>query len=249
MEKPLRTSKSYRHYLFCWAISIASLGCASVTHAENTISSFENSYTAKLYGVSIKVTSRLSSGSDGNYEFYFNANSFVGDITETTQLQWNATKKIFTPQHYFYKRSGLGKNREDELVFDWQNHTVTNIKRSTSKPFSAELNIQDSLSYQVQLRQDLIAERKELTYNISNGGKIRQYHFDIVGDETLETPLGAVKTLKVKRADTKNQAATYAWFAKDYDYLLVRLEKEDNGSAYTIYLSKAALNGKAIAHF
>jgi hypothetical protein len=39
------------------------------------------------------------------------------------------------------------------------------------------------------------------------------------------------------------------WFAKKFHYMLVRLQQEENGSAYTIYLSKASLNGKAIEHF
>jgi hypothetical protein len=65
----------------------------------------------------------------------------------------------------------------------------------------------------------------------------------------LDTPLGEVTTVKVKRSNAKDAAVTHAWFAKNFQYLLVRLQQEENGSAYTIYLSKATLNGKAIEHF
>jgi len=80
--------------------------------------------------------------------------------------------------------------------------------------------------------------------------KLKQYRFEVVGEETLDTPLGKVTTIKVRRKENNNEEREiYAWFAKDFQYLLVRLQQEENGSAYTIYLSKASLNGKAIEHF
>jgi hypothetical protein len=236
-----------------WLLAAVSVSFALLTmsaaQATPAPSSFETSYNAKLYGFNIAATSRLSPLPNGNYEYYFNADSIVGKVTEMTEVSWNAKEQRIIPQRYIYQRNGMGKNRDDELVFDWSANKVTNVKNAQSQVLDAAKNIQDSLSYQIQLSQDLIAGKKQFEYSIANGRKIKQYKFEIVGEEVLTTPLGDVKTVKVKRTRDKSELVTYAWFAKDFQYLLVRLQQEENGSAYTIYISKASLNGKAIEHF
>ena len=238
-----------------WLIStlatLTALSIAAPGHSKEALTTFENSYTAKLYGFSIEATSRfkLTGPETGTYQFYFNADSVVGSVTETTHILWNEKEQVFVPQRYTYKRTGIGKGRDDELVFDWVNHKVTNIKNNKTLSVEANSKLQDSLSYQLQLRQDLLAGKDKLAYTITNGRKIKKYQFEIVAEETLKTPLGEVKTVKVKRSNTNENSATYAWFAKDFSHLLVQLQQEENGSAYTIYISKASINGKAIEHF
>lgn len=232
-----------------WFLAVLSTSLALVAQAAPAPASFETSYNAKLYGFNITATSRLSPLPNGNYEYYFNADSMVGKVTEMTEVSWNVKEQRIIPQHYIYQRKGLGKDRDDELLFDWAANKVTNIKNSQSQALDAAKHFQDGLSYQIQLSQDLIAGKKQFEYSITNGRKIKQYKFEIVGEEVLTTPLGDVKSVKVKRTRDNDELVTYAWFAKDFQYLLVRLQQEENGSAYTIYISKASINGKAIDHF
>jgi len=232
----------------CWLIGVIALQIASLAQA-NEPTQFENKYSAKLYGFNIEVTSRLSAKGDSNYEFYFEANAALGRITEVSQFKWSPNEHFAIPMQYTYKRTGIGKSREQALNFDWTKNEVTNLKTDTRMALDANKKIQDSLSYQLQLRQDLMAGKKNLSYLITNGKKNKEYKFEIVGDEVLDTPLGQVTTVKIKRVQTSDERETYAWFAKDFQYLLVRLQQEENGSAYTIYISKASLNGKAIEHF
>jgi len=231
-----------------WLVSVITLQIVGLAHASEP-TTFENKYSAKLYTFNIDVTSRLSSLGDSNYEFYFDANASLGRVTETSQFKWNAKENLAVPMQYTYKRTGLGKNRDQTLHFDWAKNEVTNSKNSSRMVLDASKKIQDSLSYQFQLRQDLIAGKKNLSYTITNGKKNKEYKFEVVGDEVLDTPLGQVTAVKIKRVQTSDERETYAWFAKDFQYLLVRLQQEENGSAYTIYISKASLNGKAIEHF
>jgi hypothetical protein len=228
-----------------WLVALFGIGLTLTAHAN--LSTFDNTYTAKLYGFSITANSRLSTLPNGNYEYSFNADSSIGKVTEVTEISWNEKEKLVVPQHYTYKRKGIGNNRDDELAFDWANLKLNNIKKDTKIDIAKKL--QDSLSYQVQLNQDLIAGKKNFDYSVTNGRKVKQYKFEIVGEETLPTALGDVKAVKVKRTRDNEDLVTYAWFAKEFQYLLVSMQQEENGSAYTIYISKASLNGKAIEHF
>ena len=228
-----------------WFTGVALFVVASFAQAGD-LSLFENQYTARLYGFTITATSRLSAKGNGHYEFLFDADAILGSITETSDFTW---KGKVVPDKYSYVRTGMGKNRDYELQFDWQNKLVTNLQNHFALPLDSAQQIQDNLSYQVQLRQDLIAGKNNFVYAITNGKKIHNYRFELAGEEVLDTPLGNVNTVKIKRIQTSDNRETYAWFAKDFQYLLVRLQQEENDSTYTIDITRASLNGKAIDHF
>jgi Protein of unknown function (DUF3108) len=223
---------------------------ASHAHTGEPITTFENKYTARLMGFDIDITSRLRPTSPkGNYSLFFAATAAVGTISETSHLKWNPQQQLVVPIGYTKKIDGFGKSKETNLFFDWTKLTINDTKKNTKLPMGGVQRIQDDLSYQLQLRQDLIAGKKSFVYNIGEGGRITDTVFSLVGEEVISTPLGNVKTLKIKRKHPNSDRSTYAWFAPKYQYLLVRLQQDNNGIAYTMDISKASLNGKSIARF
>lgn len=220
-----------------------------LTHAAEAPQVFDNQYKAKLYGFNITVTNRLTKTADNQYDLLFKAESAIGSITEHSNLHWDPKQQTISPQKYRYERRGLGKDRTAELLFDWTKKTVTNNVQKTSWQMDIAQRVQDKLSYQAQMQQDLINGHKNFTYQIADGGRLKEYKFTTMGEEVLETPLGKVNTIKVKRSRENDERVTYAWLAKDWNYLLVRLQQEEKGDAYTIYIHKANLDGKAITQF
>ncbi len=211
---------------------------------------FDNEYKAKLYGFNITVNNRLTKTAENQYELLFKFNSMVGTITETSKMQWDPVKQTVQPLHYLYKRRGLGKDRDADLSFDWNKKTVINKVQKTNWQMDINQRVQDKLSYQIQLQQDLINGQKNFSYQIADGGRLKEYKFVTLGEEILDTPLGKVKTIKVKRSrESDDERVTYAWLAKDWNYLLVRLQQEEKGNAYTIYIHKASVDGKPIEKF
>ena len=210
---------------------------------------FENQYKAKLYGFNITVTNRLTKTDNNRYDLLFQFDSMIGSITETSHMQWDQTKQIIKPLHYTYKRRGLGKDRDADLSFDWDKKTVINKVQKTNWQMDITQRVQDKLSYQIQLQQDLINNQKNFSYQIADGGHLKEDKFVTLGEEVLDTPLGKVNTVKVKRSRDNDKRVTYAWLAKDWNYLLVRLQQEEKGSTSTIYIHKATQDGKVIEKF
>lgn len=239
---------SFRTAIFCLTSLITPLFAAGVSAAEPP-KTFDNEYKAKLYGFNITVTNRLTKTSDNQYELLFKAESMIGTITEQSKMQWSPAQQTVSPLHYSYARRGLGKSRTAELSFDWPKKTVTNNVQKTSWQMDIAQKVQDKLSYQVQLQQDLRNGHKNFAYQIADGGRLKEYKFTTVGEELLETPLGKVNTIKVKRSRENDERVTYAWLAKDWSYLLVRLQQEEKGETYTIYIHKATIDGKPIEKF
>ena len=236
-----------RHWIFASALLLSNLLLSNLAIATPQV--FDNEYKTRLYGFNITVTNRLTQTSDTQYQLLFKFDSMLGTITETSQMNWDEGKKRVIPQHYIYKRRGLGKDRDADLRFDWNKKTVTNHVQKSNWQMNILEGVQDKLSYQLQLQQDFIAGKEKFSYKIADGGHLKEYKFEKVGEEVLETPLGKVKAVKVKRSRENDERVTYAWLAKDWNYLLVRLQQEEKGDSYTIYITKASLNGKPITQF
>ena len=135
-----------------------------------------------------------------------------------------------------YNRHGGSKTREVKLHFDWQHNTVTNT--IDGDPWRMEIppNAQDKLVYQLAIMYDLMNGKKDLDYKIADGGKLKDYAFEIQGEEVLNTALGRLKTVRIQRIGDKRD--TTVWCAPQLSYLPVRLEQQDtDGAELTMQLT------------
>ena len=230
-------------------LSASILVLATTTQAVELPDTFSNEYSSSALGFKVTVKHELKPQSDGSHQMHFRAESWFASIDEVSNLKIDAEKGLIVPQHYIYKRRIMGSNRDAELTFNWDARTVTNNVQNTTWRMDIAQHVQDKLSYQLQLQYDLANGKKDLVYQIADGGRLKEYSFEIVGEELLATPLGKVNTVKVKRSRDNDDRVTFAWLAKDWDYLLVRLQQEEDGDEYTISLTKASQNGKAIKSF
>ena len=225
------------------ATTLLSGALVSTAHAQMP-QTFKNIYSTRVFGIKVTVTHELSQLDNGEQQLLFDADSWVGNITETSRFQWDGD--TVQPQKYFYKRTGLGKNREAELTFDWDSKKVINDVQNQSWRMDINQNVQDKLSYQVQLQKDLIAGRENLVYSIADGGELKEYRFEIVARERLKTPIGAVDTVKVMRSRDDDDRVTYAWLAPKWNYLLIQLEQIEDGDSHSITINEARINGQNI---
>ena len=136
---------------------------------------FDNLYKAKLYGFNLTVTNRLTKISDTEYDLLFKADAMLGTIIETSRMEWQPSKGAMRPLHYQYHRSGLGKKRKADLTFNWQDNSVINKVDNSRWQMKIVENVQDKLSYQVQMAQELSAGKKKFTYQIADGGELKEY--------------------------------------------------------------------------
>ncbi len=88
--------------------------------------------------------------------------------------------------------------------------------------------IQDKLSYHLQQRLDLIENPKQKHFVfevIQSSGRTKNYVYEFDAEEELMLPYGSIKTIRLKREVVEKQRITYAWFAPELNYLLVRLNQ------------------------
>lgn len=206
---------------------------------------FEAIYKAKYRGISVTATRTLETLGDGSQLYTFYAESWLADLKERSMFRWDESDHV-VPVRYHYERTGLGRDREAILDFDWKNKKVTNDVES--KPWKMDIPrlAMDKLSFQMQLRADLINGKPLTEYDIADGGRLKQYRFEVLGEEEVNTDAGRFKTVKVKRLREDADRHTTFWLAKDWDYMVVRLQQIDDGESYEIDLNEATLDGKKV---
>ncbi|MCW8884494.1 MAG: DUF3108 domain-containing protein [Motiliproteus sp.] len=189
---------------------------------------FKAHYTAK-FDMGLTVTGsavRELHFKDNHWSLSQNAEAMVATIKEQSQFQLNQQQLI--PQNYSYHRKAFGKKRKALLSFDWKANKVTNNVQDKPWKLGIKPGTLDKLNYQLQLRLDLKQGKTKLNYQVADGGKIKHYQFQVVGDEILDTALGKLPTVKVKRIRTDGKKKqTLIWFAKSKDFLLVKLSQVD----------------------
>lgn len=210
---------------------------------------FNASYTAdwKQLPVSGSAERSLKKLESGQWEYRFRASMLVAELTETSVFHQQGSK--IQPDTYRFVRSGLGRKKEISHDFDWQNMLITGSDRGDSIKLTLKNGFLDKSSYQLALRDDVAKGETSMSYQVVDGDEIDTYDFRVLGSEKVRTKAGLLDAIKVERVrdPTKSSRTTVLWFAKDWNYLLVRLhQKEEDGKEYQIMLKEGEVNGQPV---
>jgi len=208
---------------------IAPITIAKSLSTEPLIKPFEAKYSilhkSKPVGTGIRELTYLDNGS-AKYSYSTNLEWLIFSDKRSESTLVNIKGDKVTPSHYTFKREGTGKDKAYEWQYNIADNTALDIKNNRSKNIKFPENIQDKLSYHFQNRLNLISNPKQEHFVypvISTSGKIKNYVYQYDGEEEIMLPYGLVKTIRLKREVVDKKRVTYAWFAPELNYLLVKL--------------------------
>ncbi len=204
---------------------------------------FEANYT--LYSDNTQVglmERRFYQQEDGKYTFRSESKTtgFIALLKKVHILEestWDLIDSHFTPLNYTYHHTKGKKERDAEISFNWDKKQITNRVNESIWHMQTQKGIQDKLLYQLTIMSDLMSGDIPESYAIADGGKIKQYVFERIADETLETPLGKFKTIKLALDKTNKKQETFLWCAYDLNFLPIKvtnIEKDDRLSTAII---------------
>lgn len=200
---------------------------------------FEASYALMRGNLRIGTsTIALSTTADGRYLYESRSTPtrlvawFLKDhLHETSRGTLNAT--AVRPDEYHYQRSGGRKERKADLSFDWQRMTVENRVADSNWKMDILPGTLDKLVSQLTMMLALQQGKTDVSFNIADGGKLKEYRFRQVGRETLELPAGTFETVKITKLRKNRKRETYIWCAPALNYLPIRIwQREKDGSEY-----------------
>lgn len=214
-------------------------------HAE-LLPDFYANYQVELNGIQAgELRQTLSTDAAGQRKFVSKTQAkgmfaFIKpDVIEETSL-WIYHNEHIRPMFYRYSRNGGSKDKLLTMDFYWNKRKVHIDDREHPWDLEIKNRTLDKLVYQLQLMHDLANDRERLSYTIADGGKLKNYKIVRLGQETIDTPLGKIETVKLTRErDADSDRKTILWCAPALDYLPVKLEHiEKDGSRFTAYLRK-----------
>ena len=227
-------------------VPILLLLCINSWAQAQSISDFSANYKVSLNGLSAGELKRILT-TDENGVRTFNSQSqakgvfafFKPDLIEETSV-WILEDNQIRPQSYVYQRTGGKKDKFLKLDFDWSNQLISVNDKKQSWSLDSEEYTLDKLIYQLALMRDLQRDKKELSYQVTDGEKLKTYNISILGMETILTPLGKIEAIKLKRIRNDEKARqTTLWCAPTLNYLPVRIEHiEKDGTTFTAELRR-----------
>ncbi len=238
---------------FCWLLIVSFFNIASAEQINKNvvIAPFTAEYTILHKSSSVgKGIRKLSYLDNGQIQYSYNTDIewlIFSDIRSESSLITIENNHVI-PHHYVYKREGTGKDKFYEWRYDVKQNKAVDVKKNKELDIEFPNNIQDKLSYHLQNRINLISnpEQKLFVYPvISTSGKISNNVYQYDGEEEIMLPFGLVKTVKLKREVVEKKRTTYAWFAPELNYLLVKLYQVKSGvEQFEAQLSKYTIDDK-----
>lgn len=228
-------------YKVIFAFSLATIASCASADDKPLIQAHSASYEAHIsHGISLKgdATRELIQLDDGAWSYRFYVDTMPAEITERSIFEL-ADGEI-KPKQYDYLLSGfLIKDRHQSVVFDQTNGTLKEKYKKKQWEMEAPNNILDRLNYQLQLQVDVGSGNKELKYEVIHKGKVRQYRFEVMGEETIDTRLGKKQALLVQKLrDGDKKRDTRLWFDQSPPYpLLKMIQTEPDGEYYEINIT------------
>ena len=203
---------------------------------------FEAEYSIRMKGAKIaKMKREFTLLENGKYQYHSETQTtglislFRKDsIIETSRWSFDEQKPV--PLEYFYDHSGGKKDRKVNITFDWQNQKITNSIDGSSWNMPTSPNVMDKLLYQLAIMYDLQAGRQDLIYTVADGGKIKVYNFEVLGNEVLKTPIGNFQTIKLARHKPNSRRKSILWCAEELGYLPIKVENIEKDGKVTIAL-------------
>ena len=144
---------------------------------------------------------------------------------------------MVTPRRYTYRDEDEATENSD-ILFDWASLSVDTSSGGITWSQAIPVGAQDKLSQQLQVRLHLAQGRKEISYQVADGGKLKTYQFQVDGEETLETPYGPLDCLRVKRRKESRPPDYTIWFAPKLDYLPIKIERTQGERVYRMVLDE-----------
>lgn len=147
---------------------------------------------------------------------------YSGQLIQTSQGR--VTASGLQPEAFWDQR---GKKRSSGR-FDFENRSLAVSRGDSVKTLPLPDDAQDSQSLLFHFA--LHAPSLDADgYHVFDGRKLRPYYFVLRGEETLDTPLGPLKTLHLERAHAPEDRRFEVWLAVDLHYLPVRVLRPEDG--------------------
>lgn len=169
--------------------------------------------------------------------------SLSQDIGAGTRLEEESSGRIvagrFRPDRYHHRRDSDDR-RTLTIGFDWAAGQAAIA--SADRPWTMKVppDAQDKLAVLLALRADLGSGRRDLTYRVADGGRLKTYSYTRDGADEIAAAGTSWTAVRLTRAKDEGEIDYRLWLAPALAHLPLRVERTEGGSHYRMDLTAIA---------
>jgi hypothetical protein len=175
-----------------------------------------------------KLEMSLRDRGNGQYRMDYELKGLVGSVEARS-------KGIFQddnlrPLRFQQKIKGIKQSRTD-MDFDWQQNTLAVSEDEESETLPLNERVVDPLSLHLLVMWDMQQNQTPRQYTLVSGVRLKDYRIIMEGEEILQTPVGDLRTLRVRSSRVKegSDRVTKLWLAPELNYLPIQMVHENDG--------------------
>lgn len=226
-------------------LALVLAGASPSAPAAGPIEPFEAVYTVEQGGTrlgTMRRTLRVEGGGRYIYESVSTASGLLALILRDRILErslWTLEEGRPRPLSYLYEESDSPEEgRRVSVEFDWAAGQATNESEGQRWRMDVDAGTQDKLLYQLTLTFDLRRGADTFDYPVADGGRLKNYRFTRLGEETLDSPLGRYRTVKLQHVRGNRGRRTTLWISPELDFMPLRVDQEKDGVVRTAWLTE-----------
>ena len=223
--------------LLCPIALIGSLLFGAVATAADglPVAPFQARYEVYASGFSVgEAVVTLTAAGPNGYRMSSNVrpNGLVA-LLASGRIQEQASGEVYEgairPLQYERQLDAGRKSSHMQLRFDWPAGQVEARHNADQATLPLAPGMVDPLSLQLLVMGDLQRDQVPAQYRLIDKTEIKTYQIRNQGEETLSTPLGELRTVRINQYTPGKTRMTTFWVAPDRQFLLVRIAQEKDG--------------------
>jgi hypothetical protein len=136
--------------------------------------------------------------------------------------QGTLSEQGLRPERFLASVKRGSRSEESIAVFDWTEHKVKLGRLPLQTTVDLPADSQDVVSFMYQLALAPPAQGR-IRFPFTRGTRLEMVSFDVLPAETIETPLGRLRTIPVIQVRERDNESLAVWLATDYRNLPVRI--------------------------
>jgi len=208
--------------------------------ASQDIPDYKGEYAFTNSRVSMQgIRELISHEENGKRTIQFNAKFPLGRIKIISDF--TEINNLMTSTKYYVDVKWTLISDKRTLDFDQNTGTLTSKgKFEWVQNLLKDENVFDPLNVQIQIRKNVIAGLKEFSLMLPDlkTGAIESNNYEVVGDGTFEVDGTIYSCIIVERIRLQDDRTTRYFLAPDLDYLIIKVEDEDQDGDTMLELKK-----------
>lgn len=148
-------------------------------------------------------------------------------VEQSMDFQWQ--DDLPRPMRSTYEQQATLGNRSVEVAYDWSAQRYHLKDRKGEHTHALETGATDRYGSGVSVAAMLARGETDFTLRVAHADGLRDWRFRVTGEETLESPGGPVRTLRVERVRDDDDRSTVTWVDPARNYVVVRMLQVEDG--------------------